>query len=264
MVGPAKGITVNTSILDFSGQSAIVTGGATGIGESCARLFARRGGAVTVSDIDAKGAERVTTAIRDEGGDAYFSVVDLTDWGATQAAVEESHRRSGRLDIVVHSAGGFPRYLSLMECPVDAWDGVVDANLKSMFYLLKAAAPLMIPARYGRFVTLSSMAARSAVTPSSPHYAAAKAGVLGLTRNAARVLGPHGITVNAVAPANVRTPRTLSIRTEEHIRNIERITPIGRLCEPEEVAWPVLFLCSREAGYITGVTLDVNGGAAMV
>ena len=83
-------------------------------------------------DIDAKGAERVTTALRDEGGDAYFSVVDLTDWAAMQAALEESHRRSGRLDIVVHSAGGFPRYLNLMECPVEAWGGVVDANLKSI------------------------------------------------------------------------------------------------------------------------------------
>ena len=254
---------MNISVLDFAQQSVVVTGGATGIGESCARLFARRGATVTVMDIDAKGAERVTTAIREEGGDACCSVVDLTDWSATRAALEECHGRTQRLDVVVHSAGGFPRYVSLMECPVETWDGVVDSNLKSMFHLLKAAVPLMIPAGYGRFVTLSSMAVRGSTIVSAPHYAAAKAGVLGLTRQAARVLGPHGITVNAVAPGSVKTPRTNAMRTPEATRRIEQNTPLGRLCEPEEVAWPILFLCSREASYITGVTLDVNGGGAM-
>lgn len=247
----------------FEGQSAVVTGAATGIGEATARILAREGAEVALVDMDGEGAEAVAASIGESGGRARAVVADLTDWEATRAAVEEAHRRAGKIDVLVHSAGGFPRYVSLLDCPVKAWDGVVDSNLKSMFYLLKAAAPLMVEAGYGRFVTLSSMAARSGVNPNPPHYAAAKAGALGLTRQAARELGPHGVTVNAVAPANARTPRTLGIRTSERIAHIEKTSPAGRLAEPEEIAQAVVFLCSREAGYITGATLDVNGGATM-
>ncbi len=247
----------------FEGQCAIVSGAATGIGESTARLLAAQGAAVHVMDIDAAGAQRVAADIAGLGQQAHACIVDLTDWNATRQAVEAVHAGHGRLDIVVHSAGGFPKYVNLIDCPVEDWDAVLDSNLRSMFYLLKAAAPLMMAGRYGRFVTLSSMAARSGVNPNPPHYTAAKAGILGLTRQAALDLGKHGITVNAVAPANVQSPRTKAIRTPERIAHIERTTPVGRLCEPEEVAAAVVFLCSPAAGYITGVTLDVNGGATM-
>jgi 3-oxoacyl-[acyl-carrier protein] reductase len=133
-----------------------------------------------------------------------------------------------------------------------------------MFHVLKAAAPHMIAARYGRIVSFSSMAARSAVNPNPPHYTAAKAGVLGLTRQVAGELGQFGITVNAIAPANVRTLRANATRSDDYVEHIKKVTPLRRLCEPEEVAAAVLFLCSKEAGYITGVTLDVNGGATMI
>ena len=249
---------------EFEGQCAVVTGGATGIGEAAARELARRGCAVCVMDIDAPGAERVCESIRAEGGEAFPSVTDLLDWEATRQGVGAAHAWKGRLDIVVHSAGGFPQYVSLLDCPAEAWDGVVNSNLRSMFYLLKAAAPLMIARKYGRFVSLSSMAARSGVNPNPPHYTAAKGGVLALTRQAARELGPHGITVNAVAPANVQSPRAKAIRSPERLRHIAQTTPVGRLSEPGEIAEAVLFLCGKGAGYITGVTLDVNGGATMV
>ena len=213
-------------------------------------------------DFDKNGAERVASDIRNEGGDAFVAVVDLTDWEATESALKGIQKDAGRLDILVHSAGGFPKYISLEDIPVEHWDGVIDANLKSMFLLLKAASPIMKTAGYGRIVTLSSAAAR--ISGHSPHYTAAKTGVLGLTRMAARELGPFGITVNAVAPASVRTPRTNAMRTPEQTNRIEQSTPLRRMCEPEEISWPILFLCSKEAGYITGVTLDVNGGVAMI
>ena len=248
---------------DFEGKNAIVTGGATGIGESTARILADRGATVPIFDINQEGAERVSSSINENGGKAFSSITDLTNWEATEKAVKEAKSREKGLDIVVHSAGGFPKYVSLLDCPVETWEGILNSNLKSMFYLLKAAAPLMIENKYGRFVSLSSMAARSGTNPNPPHYTAAKGGVLALTRQAALELGKHNITVNAVAPANVNSPRGLANRTEERIAHIESTSPMRRLCEPDEIASAVVFLCSKESGYVTGATLDVNGGATM-
>lgn len=248
----------------FKGQTAIVTGGATGIGAAAASTLAAQGVQVCILDIDAAGAEAVVRDIVGSGGNAEARRADLCDWGSTRDAVDAFARSAGRLDIVVHSAGGFPAYVSLVDCPVEAWDAVVNSNLRSMFYLLKAASPHMMQRRYGRFVSLSSMAARSGVNPNPPHYTAAKGGMLALTRQAARDLGPHGITVNAVAPANVQTPRTRAIRTPERIAHIERTTPLGRLAEPQEIANAVVWLASPQASYVTGVTMDVNGGATMI
>jgi len=255
---------MNIGAMDFDGQSAIVTGGATGIGEACCRLLAKSGAKVAVMDINREGAERVAGDIAKEGGDARASVVDLTNWKATQEAVEGVHARAGRVDVMVHSAGGFPKYISLMDCPVEAWEPVVDSNLKSLFYLLKALAPVMIEQSYGRIVALASMAVRGSQIVSGPHYGAAKAGEIGLIQQAAKALGPHGITANVVAPGAVMTPRTNAMRTPEATRRIETSTPMRRLAEPIDVAWPILFLCSREASYITGATIDVNGGASMI
>lgn len=259
-------ITMGRNIMSdkgFEGQNAIVTGAATGIGESAARTLAEKGATVTIFDINKEGAERVCSSINENGGKAFSSITDLTDWEATKNAIEEAKSREKGLDIVVHSAGGFPKYVSLLDCPVDTWEGILDSNLKSMFYLLKASAPLMIENEYGRFVSLSSMAARSGTNPNPPHYTAAKGGVLALTRQAALELGKYNITVNAVAPANVNSPRGLANRTTERISHIESTSPMRRLCEPDEIASAVVFLCSKEAGYITGATLDVNGGATM-
>ena len=244
-------------------KSIFITGAASGIGKATAISFAENGWNVGLFDINQEGAERVSSSINENGGKAFSSITDLTNWEATEKAVKEAKSREKGLDIVVHSAGGFPKYVSLLDCPVETWEGILNSNLKSMFYLLKAAAPLMIENKYGRFVSLSSMAARSGTNPNPPHYTAAKGGVLALTRQAALELGKHNITVNAVAPANVNSPRGLANRTEERIAHIESTSPMRRLCEPDEIASAVVFLCSTEAGYVTGATLDVNGGATM-
>ena len=237
---------------EFQEMTAIVTGGATGIGEATAQTLAKLGASVCIIDINDQGAEAVVSGINSSGGIAVKQIVDLTSWDATNAAVNSFAESNGRLDVVVHCAGGFPSYVSL------------NSNLRSMFYLLKAAAPLMVQRGYGRFVSLTSMAARSGVNPNPPHYTAAKGGMLALTRQAARDLGPHGITVNNVAPANVQTPRTKAIRSADRIAHIQKTTPVGRLSEPQEIADAIVFLASPRASYITGVTLDVNGGATMI
>lgn len=249
--------------LNFEGQTAIVTGGATGIGESTAVQLASKGAHVVIMDINQDGANLVADKINKNQGKASVSITNLNSWDETNLAIHKIATELN-LHIIVHSAGGFPKYVNLIDCPVDVWDDVINSNLRSMFYLLKAAAPHLIKNQYGRFVSLSSMAARSGTNPNPPHYTAAKGGMLALTRQAARDLGPFNITVNAVAPANVKTPRTDAIRSPERLAHIENTTPLGRLSTPDEIANAVVFLASPQASYITGITMDVNGGATMI
>jgi len=252
---------IGSAVMNFDGECAVVTGAATGIGEMCAKLFASRGAKVVLMDFDKEGVSRVANGISGSGGETIISSVDLTDWVAVEDAIKEIENQIGQIHSLVHSAGGFPKYISLTDLPVNQWDGIVDNNLKTFFLLLKAVTPIMKKHNYGRIISLSSAAARSAAH--SPHYTASKGGILSLTRQAAKEFGPYGITVNSVAPANVNTPRTIAMRTEEQMDKIKENSPLGRMCDPEEIAWPILFLCSQEAGYITGVTLDVNGGIVM-
>jgi 3-oxoacyl-[acyl-carrier protein] reductase len=251
-------------MIDFKNQCVVITGSATGIGEECAMQLAKLGARVVVMDFNQEGAERVVAQIKSLGGDATSAIVDLNSWEATQAKIIESASTKLGLQAVIHCAGGFPNYVNLMDCPIEAWDPVVNSNLRSMFYLLKASAPIMMQNNYGRFVAVSSMAARSGTNPNPPHYTAAKGGMLALTRQAAKDLGPFGITVNAVAPANVQTPRTNAIRSPERLLHIQKTTPVGRLAEVDEIANAIVFLASRQASYITGITMDVNGGATMI
>ena len=249
---------------NFQNQCVVVTGSATGIGEACAMQLAQKGAKVIVMDFNEKGAEAVVEKIKSFGGNAQSAVTDLNSWDATKSKIDEIASAPEGLHALIHSAGGFPNYVNLLDCPIEAWDSVVNSNLRSMFYLLKACAPHMIKNHYGRFVAVSSMAARSGTNPNPPHYTAAKGGMLALTRQAAKDLGTYGITVNAVAPANVMTPRTNAIRSEERLLHIQKSTPLGRLAEAEEIANAIVFLASREASYITGITMDVNGGATMI
>lgn len=251
-------------MLDFQDQCVIVTGSATGIGESCAIQLAKLGARVVVMDFNSEGAKNVVEKIKSFGGEAICAVTDLNSWDITNTQIGECASSKLGLHAVIHCAGGFPNYVNLLDCPIEAWDPVVNSNLRSMFYLLKSSAPYMIKNNYGRFVAVSSMAARSGTNPNPPHYTAAKGGMLALTRQAARELGQYGITVNSIAPANVKTPRTDAIRSPERLSHIQKTSPLGRLAEVDEISNAIIFLASRDASYITGITMDVNGGATMI
>ena len=249
---------------DFSGQVAVVTGGARGIGKGSAEAFAEAGARVYVVDLDEAGGEAVARGIRERGGNASFLACDVTDFARVRAVFDQILAEAGRLDILVNSAGGFWKQLSVEETPEEEWDKVVDLNLKSIFLCAKAAIPAFKRQGSGRIVNIGSMAGVSVLQPSSPPYAAAKAGVHSLTRVLAFELGKHGVTANAIAPGTTATERVIAVRGQDQLDMIGKGTLIGRIAEVSDIVGWVLFLASPEAGYLTGQTLSVNGGRLMV
>jgi 3-oxoacyl-[acyl-carrier protein] reductase len=249
---------------DFSGQVAVVTGGARGIGKGSAEAFAEAGARVYVVDLDVAGGEAVARDVRERGGIASFLACDVTNSGRVTAVFEQILAEAGRLDVLVNSAGGFWKQLSVEETPEDEWDKVIDLNLKSIFLCAKAAIPTFKRQGSGRIINIGSMAGVSAQTRSSPPYSAAKAGVHSLTRVLAFELGQHGVTANALAPGTTATERVVAVRSQEQRDMIGKTTLVGRIAEVSDMVGWVLFLASPEAGYLTGQTISVNGGRLMV
>ncbi|MFI5906789.1 3-oxoacyl-ACP reductase FabG [Dactylosporangium sp. NPDC051541] len=229
----------------FQGRTAVVTGGAQGIGAATAALLREQGADVVVLDLKA--------------GDGVVAC-DVTD----KAQVDEVFAGIGRIDILVNNAG-ITRDNLLFKMPFDEWTAVLNTNLTSMFLCTQAAQRVMVAQRYGRIVNLSSRSALG--NRGQANYAAAKAGVQGLTATLAIELGPYGITVNAVAPGYIATPMTAATAervgstAEEHQAQVAERTPLRRVGRPEEVAAVIAFLASDEASYVSGQTLYVNGGA---
>jgi NAD(P)-dependent dehydrogenase (short-subunit alcohol dehydrogenase family) len=242
---------------------AIVTGGAKGIGAAIAEAFAREGARVAVVDLDLSGAEGVVKNLVGQGADAVAVRADATRGADAGAAVELVTKRWGRVDVLVNNAGGFAAFRDTEDIPEEEWHAILASNLTSVFIFSKAVVPLMKQQGGGRIVNLASVVARGAAVRVTSHYAAAKAGVIGFTRHLALEVAPHGITVNAVAPGTTATDRVLRARTPEDTRRVAEAIPARRLGEPREIADAVLFLASDEAAFVTGATLDVNGGQAM-
>jgi len=251
-------VTAEASRERFAGRRVIVTGAAQGIGAGIARSFTEQGARVALLD---RNAEQVTATARDLASDAVAIGVDLRDAPGTVAAMDAALAELGGCDVLVNNAGIFAK-VPLLQLRVDQWDEMFAVNLRPMLLTIQAVAPVMIDAGGGRIVNMSSMAALVG-TPGEAHYAAAKAGVIALTRIAAMELGPAGVTVNAVCPGYVLTSMGAATRTEEEVAGWAAKSPLGRLQSVEEVAAVVCWLASNEASACTGQAINVTGGMVM-
>ncbi len=248
----------------FSDRVGIVTGAAQGIGAATARRLAAEGAKVALVDLDPARLELVRQAIEEAGGSAVAFGCDVSAAGQVAALVDEVATQLGRVDVLVNNAG-ITRDNLLFKMSDDDWDTVIAVDLTSVFLMCRAVQKHMVQARYGRIVSLSSRSALG--NRGQVNYAAAKAGIQGLTATLAIELGPFNVTVNAVAPGYVATPMTdaTARRTgstpEERQRAVAEATPLRRVAQPEEIASVVAFLASDDASYVSGQTLYVNGGA---
>jgi len=238
---------------------ALVTGASRGIGRAIALELARRGADLALLATRREALEAVATKVEGMGRRTLVLVADVRDMAQMQAAFSAIRAKFGRLDILVNSAGINQRK-KLDAITEEGWDLTLDTNLKGTFLCCKLAAEIMIPQRRGWIVNISSVMGRMGGT--SLDYSASKAGVIGLTKSLARALAPHNILVNVVAPGPIETDQAKAL-PPDRLKQLVDATPLGRIGKPEEVARVVAFLASDDASFITGATIDVNGGMLM-
>lgn len=249
---------------------AIITGGASGIGKSTAERFTQEGATVVIADIHREAIDRTVDEFVSKGFKAIGQVCDVTQREQTQEMAREVVARAGRIDILVNNAG-ISRYRPFAEASSEDWDAVLGVDLKGVFFCAQSVAPQMRAQGYGRIVNISSALGTGAAphgTAGSPGgssaYAAAKAGVIMLTKTLARELGPDGVTANCVAPGTFLTPISASSRTpeqvKEHLEYRSKTVVLGRIGTLEELTSAILFFASDDSSYVTGQTLSVDGG----
>ena len=233
------------------------------MGKECALSFAREGARVVVLDHDESALRATAREIENVTEHSQAVKCDVSRADDVAHAIDVVLDEFDTIDILVNNAGVLRTTSPLESVPEDEWDLVLDVNLKGMFLLSKAVLPVMRAKQYGKIVNISSSAGRSTSELGGVHYTVSKAGVLGLTRHTAREYGSHGINVNAICPGLVDTPMTRKLldETEEHW--LAQI-PLGRFAEASEEAALVLFLASDDAQYITGATIDFNGGSLLI
>ncbi len=243
----------------LEGQVAMVTGSGQGIGKAIALRFAREGADIAVVDVNRETAEATGREVRDLGRRAVIKVADVSDFEAVEATVNGVVEELARLDVLVNNAGIEKRAPFLEITPAD-WQRQLDVNLSGTFYCTQAAAREMAKRRYGRIVNLSSVAGLIGPIDLAA-YGAAKAGIVGLTRAAALDLADYGITVNAIAPGPIETELMLGAWSAEALRERPQHGAIARFGTVDEIAHAALFLAAPESGFITGITISVDGGA---
>ena len=251
----------------FHGRIALITAAGRGIGRATAEIIGREGGTVVAVDRDKAALDAVVGTIRAAGGAAHAVAAD----GLNAEQVDDLVRRTvddhRRIDILVNAVGG-STIIGKPAAPVDElslaeWQQLLDFNLTGTFLFLHAVVPVMKRQRSGKIVNISSIAGRGISPSSSAAYATAKGGIIALTRKLSLELGPHGITVNAIAPSLTLSPRLRprwdGMSPQEHAREVERV-PLLRIAQPEDQARVICFLASADADFVTGVTIDVTGG----
>jgi 3-oxoacyl-[acyl-carrier protein] reductase len=247
------------SSTEFKGQVALVTGASRGIGAAIALELAKQGLQVVGTATTDEGAARISAALSAYSG-CRGAKLNVNDAGAGEALIDDIVKSQGGLHVLVNNAG-ITRDTLAMRMKDDDWDAVLDTNLKAVFRMSRAAIRPMMKQRYGRIISITSVVGASG-NPGQANYAAAKAGVAGMTRALARELGSRNITVNCVAPGFIATDMTAALPEAQHQALMVQI-PLGKLGTPEDIAHAVSYLASPLAGYVTGQELHVNGGMHM-
>jgi 2-hydroxycyclohexanecarboxyl-CoA dehydrogenase len=251
-------------LTQIQGRVAVVTGGASGIGEATCRELGRRGLNVAVLDINAQAVARVTEELRSAGVTALGVEVDVTNRPAVEAAFAKVRADLGPIAVLVTSAGkaGFSRFADIT---VESWSEMIDINLTGTFHCCQVALSDMVAAGWGRIVMISSSSAQRG-SPYMAHYAAAKGAVITLTKSLASEYASKGITVNNIPPSSIDTPMSRQSQAEGKVGSPEQLAkriPVGHMGSADDIAAAVGFLCSQEAGFITGQVLGVNGGSVI-
>ena len=242
---------------NLKGQIAIITGGARGIGKGICEVFCKAGATVALWDVLDSGIE-TTNQISSDGGSIFFQKVDITETQSVSNAVEEIISKFGKIDILINNAGVI-RDRSFLKMSPEEWNTVININLNSLYITSKAVLPHMREAGYGRIISASSINGSQGAF-GQVNYAATKAGVSGFTRALCKEVGRFGVTVNAVAPGFIKSLMSDSMPEEIIKAGIAQI-PVGRIGTPQDMGHCYLFLASKEAGFVSGITLHANGGA---
>ena len=252
---------MNSAPPSLQGQAAFVTGAGQGLGAAIARGLAEAGARVVLADIDADNAESAAASLCNAGADCIAMKLDVRSEADFSRCFDAATARYGAIDVLVNNAARTP-FSSIWDITPGEWDDVLAVNLRGSFFGCRIAGRHMRQRGSGRIVNLASMAGQQASATTGAHYAASKAALLALTRSFAQELAPHGVTVNALAPAAVEGP-ALDTLAPARQQALKAGIPLGRFGRPEEVAAAVVYLASPAAAFMTGATLDLNGGRFM-